>query len=269
MLVAAGVLWSLTALTGSAESLPYSIGRVSGWLVYPVLMYLMLAFPDGRLRPGADRALYRASVVLIVVLFVGSAPFVEAYPQQSPFALCRSDCPPNAFFILDAEPRLMAAVIQPAREVLALLLLAGIAASLMRRYRTATALLQRTIGPLVLMSVVSIALLSAYFAARWIASGTKFVDTLGELWSLCVPGIAGAFFVGLLRRRLIIGEVLTTLGAALSRRVRRGPHAQRARRRAARPDGRAAAARRRAGPLAHQPGARDVDGRRGRPAVRR
>ena len=47
-LIAAGFAWSLTALGESDESLPYSIGRVAGWLVFPSLIFLMTAYPGGR-----------------------------------------------------------------------------------------------------------------------------------------------------------------------------------------------------------------------------
>src|SRR4051812_32775841 len=44
-LIGAGFAWSLTALGEAQTSVPYSIGRVAGWLVFPWLIYLMLAFP--------------------------------------------------------------------------------------------------------------------------------------------------------------------------------------------------------------------------------
>src|SRR5690349_19507436 len=47
-LIGAGFAWSLTALGESQASVPYSIGRVGAWLVFPWLIYLMLAFPAGR-----------------------------------------------------------------------------------------------------------------------------------------------------------------------------------------------------------------------------
>src|SRR6478735_2643200 len=58
-LVAAGLAWSTTALGEAGESLPYSIGRVVAWLVFPSLIYLMLAFPEGRIGRGAGRAIFR------------------------------------------------------------------------------------------------------------------------------------------------------------------------------------------------------------------
>ena len=47
MLIGAGAIWSLTALAESSESVPYSIGRVAAWLIFPVLVYLMLVYPEG------------------------------------------------------------------------------------------------------------------------------------------------------------------------------------------------------------------------------
>src|SRR4051812_14798202 len=47
-LLASGFMWSLTALGEASSSTLYSIGRVAGWLVFPSLIYLLLAYPDAR-----------------------------------------------------------------------------------------------------------------------------------------------------------------------------------------------------------------------------
>src|SRR5262245_18196571 len=151
LLIGAGAIWSLTALAYTSQSVPYSIGPTVGWLIFPVLMYLMLAFPQGRLS-GADRRLYGAVVLIIVVLYVGSVPFVEAFPTNSPWATCDADCPRNAFFVLDSEPSFMADVVQPVRELLSVVVLAGIAGSMARRWRVATAPRRRLIGPVLFTS---------------------------------------------------------------------------------------------------------------------
>ena len=70
------------------------------WLVFPSLIYLMLAFPQGRLDGGAGRALFRALIAVLVLLYLGSALVVERYPQYTPWATCRDDCPANAFLLL-------------------------------------------------------------------------------------------------------------------------------------------------------------------------
>jgi signal transduction histidine kinase len=217
LLVGAGCVWSLSALAESSRSVPYSIGRVSAWLIFPLLIYLMLAYPRGRLAPGFDRALYRGTAALVALLYVGSALFVEAYPTHTPWAACSDDCPANAFLVLHSEPAFMADVVQPLRELLAVVLLGAVTYAMARRLRAATPLARSAAAPLVVTSALSIAVLTAFFVARRAAPDTDVATVLGWIWALCVPGIAAAFFVGLLRRRLHLGEMLGELSIALSR----------------------------------------------------
>jgi signal transduction histidine kinase len=217
LLIGAGCVWSLTALAESSASLPYSVGRVSAWLIFPLLIYLMLAYPRGRLAPGLDRALYGSTSALIALLFVGSALFVEAYPTHTPWAGCRLDCPANAFLVLGSEPAFLGDVVQPLREALAIALLSAVTYSMASRLRAATPLGRRVAGPVVVMSTLSIVVVAAFLVARRLAPDGDAASVIGWIWALCVPGIAAAFFVGLLRRRLLLGGRLGELSAALSR----------------------------------------------------
>jgi signal transduction histidine kinase len=178
------------------------------------VMYLMLAYPDGRLA-GHDRRLYGGLVLLIAVLFIGSALFVEAYPANAPWGTCGSDCPPNAFLVLDAEPAFMADFVQPLRELLAVLLLIAIAASLVGRWRVATAPRRRLIGPVLFASLAFIGILAAFLVTRRADPDAAALGTLATLWSLSLPAMAAAFGAGLLWRRIAVGEVLARLTGAL------------------------------------------------------
>jgi signal transduction histidine kinase len=221
LLIATGAIWSLTALAYTSHSLPYSIGRTVAWLIFPLLMYLMLTFPDGRLR-GTDRRLYAVGVLLVAILFIGSVLFIEAFPKNTPWATCDAHCPPNAFLLLDSEPAFMTGVVQPVRELLAVLVLMGIANTMARRWREATAPQRRLIGPVLFTSLASIWIVVAFFAVRRADPGGAAVETLGTLWSLCLPAVAATFFAGLLWRRLEIGAVLGRLTAALGEDVDEG-----------------------------------------------
>ena len=137
LLIGAGFVWALTALAESSESLPYSIGRVAAWLIFPFLVYLALAYPEGRITPGIDRRLFGGVALVVAVLYVGSALFVEAYPLDTPWASCTTDCPPNAFFVLDTQPAFIDDVVTPLREALGVGLLAGVSLSPVRRFRAA------------------------------------------------------------------------------------------------------------------------------------
>ena len=218
-LVAAGLAWSTTALGEASESLPYSVGRIAGWLVFPSLVYLMLAFPQGTLGRGAGRALFRALIAVLVLLYLGSALVVEHYPLYTPWATCRTECPPNAFLLLSAEPAAVDSVLQPLRETLAIALFAGAVAAMVRRWRVSTPLLRRTLTPVVWASVISVGLLAAFFLTRRFAPDGRAAETLGLLWGLAVALLAAALWLGLMRRRLLVGEVLGGLTARLSNGV--------------------------------------------------
>ncbi len=217
LLIGAGLAWSLTALGASPDSLPYSIGRVSAWLIFPLLVYLMLAFPEGRLAAGWPRVLFGSITGLIVALYVGSALFVHAYPLHTPWAFCNADCPPNAFMVVDRQPAVMDDLVIPLRELLGVVLLAVVTWWLARRLRTASPLQRRANAPVVVMSLAWLATLVAYLVTRRAAPDSAGVDTLGRIWSLCIPGIAAAFLVGMVRRRVGLGELLYGFGVSFSR----------------------------------------------------
>ena len=216
MLLGAGAAWSLSALGQSSDSLAYSTGRVAAWLIFPLLVFLMLAFPTGRLRRGVDRYLLGGVTAVVAVLYIGSALFVEAFPLYTPWATCRLDCPANAFLVLDAEPAVMHDVVSPLRELLGALLLVGVTVRLAWRVRAATPARRRVLTPLLLASAASTAALVAFFVVRRSASDAETIELVGIIWSLTVPGVAFAFMLGLMRRRAIAGEMLGRLSIALS-----------------------------------------------------
>src|SRR5689334_19996793 len=59
LLLAAG-LWALTSLVLTSSELTYSIGRVAAWVMEALLVYLLLAFPSGRLKTTLERRIWQA-----------------------------------------------------------------------------------------------------------------------------------------------------------------------------------------------------------------
>ncbi|MBI5103449.1 MAG: sensor histidine kinase [Solirubrobacterales bacterium] len=215
LLIVAGVVWSLTALSESSSSLGHSTGRVAGWLVFPALVYLMLSFPQGRLLHLRDRALFWGIASVIVVLFVSSALVVDAYPRPSPWSSCREDCPPNAFQVLPSEPAFFGAVVAPVRDLLSVAMLLGVSASLVVRLREASTLRQVTIAPVLAVSIVTTLTVVAFIVLRRAAPDAGLVEEVGFLWTLCLPALAAAFSLGLIQRRLVVSNVLSALTGVL------------------------------------------------------
>ena len=138
VLIVAGYPSSLTALGESSASIPYSVGRVVAWTIPPILIYLMLTFPDGRLRTPIERGLFGVCIGIVTSLYLGSALFIDAYPAQTPWASCVENCPENAFQLVVPEPGAMEAIVQPVREGLTAVLLLGVIVRLIHVTGTAS-----------------------------------------------------------------------------------------------------------------------------------
>ena len=213
-LLVIGFAWSLTALTESSLSVPYTIGRLATWLPFPCVVYLLLAFPDGRIDKGLDRALLVAVVAIMVVLFFGTAPFVQAFPPKTLWGTCTTDCPANAIFVLHAQPAFLTKVVY-IREWLVELLWLGLFYSMYRRWRAASPLQQRAMAPAFLAGAVLGVSHYAHITARQLGVEADTVITLSSVWTFCIVAVCVGFLGGLVWRRMLLGQAVARLGAAL------------------------------------------------------
>jgi signal transduction histidine kinase len=213
-LLGIGFAWSLTALTESSMSVPYTIGRLSTWLTFPCVIYLLLAFPDGRIDRGLDRGILVSVLVMFVVLFFGTAPFVQAFPPKTLWGTCTTDCPPNAVFLLDAQPELLTKVIY-VREWLVEVLWIALFVSMYRRWRAASPLQRRAMGPAFLAGVVLGVSHYAHITARQLGVEADTVIALSSVWTFCIVAVCAGFLGGLVWRRMLLAQTLAQLGAAL------------------------------------------------------
>jgi signal transduction histidine kinase len=213
-LLGVGFAWSLTALGETSASVPYTIGRLATWLTFPCVVYLLLAFPDGRIDKGLDRAVLVGIVGVMVFLFFGTAPFVQAFPPKTLWATCTTDCPPNALFVLDQQPAFLMTVIR-VREWAVELLWIGIFISMFRRWRAASPLQQPAMGPAFIAGALLGVSHYAHITARQLGATTDTVIALSSVWTFCIVVVCAAFLLGLLRRRLLLARTLAQLGTAL------------------------------------------------------
>ena len=135
LLLATALLASVAGLAESMHSVPYSIGRVTVWLSEPLIIYLVLAFPSGRLRGARERALVAASVATMAILYLPTALFVTQYPTPFPFTSCTSGCPTNAFMVSGSQPAFITEFIDPARNIVTQLVFLAAVVLLIDRMR--------------------------------------------------------------------------------------------------------------------------------------
>ena len=217
-LLATALLLAVTALAVSSDSVVYSIGRTAVWFVEPALVYLLLAFPSGRLTAPLDRALFRTVLAVAALLYLPSALVVEHFPEPSPWTTCGVSCPPNAFAVTGSEPALIEAAVRPLREVLTAAVWLGVVVVLARRWRGSIPLGRRTLAPVLGTAALRALALPAYQIARRHGRVGPLVDALGWMYLLSLPLIALGFGAGLVAARLYVATALERL----TRRARAG-----------------------------------------------
>jgi signal transduction histidine kinase len=218
LLVAVGAVWSITALAGSSKSGLYSTGRVAAWIAEVGFVYAILAFPSGRLSGRADRALVVAVSVLVLVGYIPTALLADRYPTPTPWTECRSECPDNAFQVVDTEPRFVVHGLPAVREALTILAFLAVAAVLARRVRAATRLTRLTLAPVLAVATVRLVVYPAAILVRRASPDSAAVDALAWTLALLIPLMAIGFLVGLVRWRMFAGAALERLAHGLHAR---------------------------------------------------
>ena len=210
LLVLAGIAWFVASFSASDVELLHSTGRVVGWGVEAGLIYLILAFPSGRLTTRVDRIIAGSAAGLIAVLYLPTALLVDAFPALSPLATCESSCPGNAFTVLGSEPAWVGSLVLPAREALTVLLTLAVVTRVAFRIRGATRLMRITLVPVFVFAMLrTFALGLAIILRRGGADDAAAVGAAAV--GLGLPAICLGFLIGLLRWRIYTADSLLRL----------------------------------------------------------
>ena len=222
LLILSGAVWLAVTFAVADRALVYSIGRVAAWLGWTAIVYLILAFPDGRLVGRVDRALAATLVAVVAVLWLPTALLVDRYPTPGDWVTCSANCPHNAFMIVSHEPGVVASVVVPVRELLVVLLFLAVVARLVQRIASASRIRRRTLTPVLAVAAAGIALTAFGLTVRRFDPGSPALTVARWLAAFALPAIALAFLVGLLRWRLYVGASLRRFAATVSSPARPG-----------------------------------------------
>ncbi len=221
LLVLTGFAWFLPSLSASSNDVLYTVGRVAGWTVEVALIYLVLAFPSGRLQNRIDRGLFLTIVAIVGLLYVPTVLIDQSFPQPSPWASCvPPDCPGNAFMVASSEPGILEDAIVPLRELLVILMMVAVAVRLGQRVARATPLMRRTLSPVLAMAIVRVGTFGTAIAARRANADETVTDVLIWVILLGLPAMSIAFLIGLVRWRLFTADALLRLAVG----IRHDPH---------------------------------------------
>ncbi len=222
LLILSGAVWLAVTFAVADRALVYSIGRVAAWLGWTAIVYLILAFPDGRLVGRVDRALAATLVAVVAVLWLPTALLVDRYPTPGDWVTCSANCPHNAFMIVSHEPGVVASVVVPVRELLVVLLFLAVVARLVQRIASASRIRRRTLTPVLAVAAAGIALTAFGLTVRRFDPGSPALTVARWLAAFALPAIALAFLLGLLRWRLYVGASLRRFAATVSSPARPG-----------------------------------------------
>jgi signal transduction histidine kinase len=214
LLVAGGFVTFLAALGGSNDEVIYSVGRVANWLAEITLVYLVLAFPSGRLHSRTDRVLVSGVALVVLVLFLPMTLLTDAYPVPATWTTCTEGCPGNAFQVRP-EPAWIGDVVVPLREVLASLLFLAVTLRLLTRIATATTAMRRTLTPVLALAAVHAVALPLGLTLRRAGDSSDAVLTVIWVMAVGVPVMALGFLVGAARWRMAVGAGLYRLAPRL------------------------------------------------------
>ena len=210
LLLGAAVLQALSTLAEVDGSVAYSAGRVAAWTIEPAIVLVMLTFPLGRIERAVERRLVLAVALMMSVLYLPTA-FVGSFPEPTPLASCGTDCPANAFLVTDHPLAVVDQWVRPIRELLAILLFAGVTAALAGRARRSAPISQRILGPIVTVAMLRVVALATFFVLRRAGESNALTDTLGWLYVLSLPIVTAAAAGGLLAHRLFVATALEQL----------------------------------------------------------
>ena len=195
VMIATGVLWFLSQLWYSGNDLLYTIGAAFETLFVLGFAYLLLAFPDGRLRSRLERimigiGLFTVTVIQLAWMLVDGDP-----------AGC-VDCTHNLLAVT-YDPDLEQAVLNVQRTIGVTLSVITVVL-LVQHWRAASAPARRAAAPVLWAG-------AATFATISVSVVNDIADQpLGDiewLWWLVFATVPYAFLAGLLRVRMARGAV--------------------------------------------------------------
>lgn len=203
LLFVLAVMYVLLALQATSDPLLFTLGRATRPVAEVLLMWIMLAFPSGRLANRFERGLVATAALAVLTLWLPSAMFSPQIPMAGPSVLCQADCPRNVFFVQD-RPELAHALSTAMRAVGALLLLATTGV-LLNRLRRATPLMRRVLAPVLGVSMARALVMVAFL----VGSGSRLAFILTFL------AVPLSIALGLLRGRLYTARALQRLVSGL------------------------------------------------------
>src|SRR3954469_18579148 len=213
LLYAMGLAAFVTTLAESSDDGLYTAGRVAGWGVEVLLVYLFLACPSGRLEARADRRLVAAAGGVFAFLLLPLAALARELPLPSQWTSCDAGdrCPANALFAVDHQPAFVDPALRITAAIALFALAVAVATRLQHRISSGSPAVRRMLVPVLAVAMARAAVLGVAILTRELSDDAASAEGLAWLLALSIPALSVAFLVGLLQTRLLAEQALSRL----------------------------------------------------------
>ncbi len=205
LFILAGV-YAIQTMVASPNPYLFTLARAARPAVEVLLIWVMLAFPSGRLPGGSERALVVAASLAVALLWLPDVLLSPQIPMAGVFVRCQGDCPRNVLFLSDWPAA--ANALHVAFRMVGTLILVATALLLSYRLHQATPLMRRAMAPVVLASIARVITMAGFLA-------TNVINVAQNLTFWAIPL---AIALGLLRGRLYLAKALQRLVTGLRER---------------------------------------------------
>jgi signal transduction histidine kinase len=203
-LVYAGATLSVVLLASSNDQVAFSVGWLGLGLLPPVIAYLMLAYPAGRLHSALERRLLLAAGIPLVLSWSAVVLTSRQPALATPLLRCAGQCPPNS---LDLFPRGGDAALWDLVRASWLVLAWGVVACLWRRTRTASAPVGLSLAPVTLLGLIyALATTGALLEG---STASSVAESFRSASLAVAPALPLVMLLGLTRESLFMGSALS------------------------------------------------------------
>ncbi len=211
LLIVFAAVAAIWALNGSKDPALFSVALFGIAIAAPMYSYLLLSFPEGRLRSRLEAWVVAGSGALMAVCWLPLVLTTRQPVIATPLLHCAPRCPRNVFFAGNWGS------LEPALEFGFrfgyAVMLVGVVGLLIRRLRSSTAPMRRMLAPVLLASSLYAAALAVYLAVQ--PRGGSATAISGWIVIVTIPIAPLALLIGLAREQLFVRSALARLVSVL------------------------------------------------------
>ena len=218
LLVVFALMNALDSLAGSSAPSVYSAGVLVQWLTALTALWLIVAFPSGRLDRGG-RAVIGLGAATFLLGEVPKVLLARSIPNLPPLGRCTANCPANGFLVADRPD--LAHAFTLVESVGRAAVAAAALAYLWRRFARASRPRRRTLLPVYVVSVPLVAafglnalLVDAFDAGPSTALALRYALTIARL--VFPFGFIAAILLARAHAGTALGEMARRLGTGPS-----------------------------------------------------